>query len=136
MLDDQIMKGTFAEKIVPIIDNDPCHFGLEILESEPQYAGLSILRPGSYSAPLNPIEAIWNSVKAVLKAKHADGLKRMLDDVGRGDLTLVEFRLRYLENLMAQSLDHTIPESCRNCINHVQMLVGKVIQFQYLPFGL
>jgi DDE superfamily endonuclease len=91
MLDDRIMKGTLADKIVPIIDNAPCHSGLEIFECEPQYTGLSILRLGQYSAPLNPIEAIWNSVKAVLKAKHADGLKRMLDDVGRGDLTLVEF---------------------------------------------
>ena len=46
----------------------------------------------------------------MLKAKHDDGLKRMLDVVGRGDLTLLEFRLRYLEDLMAQSLDHIIPE--------------------------
>ena len=99
--------------------------------SEPQYAGLSILRLCPYSVPLNPFEAKWNSVRAVLKAKHADGIKRMLDDVGRGDLTLVEFRLRYLEDLMAQSLDHIIPESCRNCINHV----GTVIQLQDLPFG-
>ena len=58
MLDDQIIKGTLADKIVPIIDNVPCHSGLEILESEPQYTGLSILRLGPYSAPLNPIEAI------------------------------------------------------------------------------
>ena len=71
----------------------------------------------------------------MLKAKHADGLKRMLDDVGRGDLTLLEFRLRYLEDLMAQSLDHIIPELCRNCINHVQMHTGAVIQHQDLPFG-
>ena len=111
------------------------HLSSLTLVSEPQYAGLSILRLCPYSAPLNPIEAIWNSAKAVLKTKHADGLKRMLDDVGRGDLTLVEFRLRYLENLMAQSLDHIIPESCRNCINHVQMHVGTVIQLQDLPFG-
>ena len=65
------------------------HLSSLTLVSEPQYAGLSILRLCPYSAPLNPIEAICNSVKAVLKAKHADGLKRMPDDVGHGDLTLL-----------------------------------------------
>jgi hypothetical protein len=57
----------------------------------------------------------------------------MLDDVGRGDLALVEFRLRYLEDLMAQSLDHIIP--CTEIVLIMYRHIGTVIQLQDLPFG-
>jgi transposase len=95
LIEDRIWKGVPANNIVVVVDDAPYHSGIELVEQNPPYAGFIILRLGPYSAPLNPIEAVWSSVKAKFKS--------MLDNHLRGDLTHGEYLLRYLERLMEES---------------------------------
>ena len=50
-----------------VYDNAPAHTDLEMVAAE--FPRLELLRTAPYSAPLNPIEAVWSSMKATMNMK-------------------------------------------------------------------
>ena len=71
-----IEKGLSSQNLVIVLDNAPSHRGIE---DRPVYSqltalGTKLLRLGPYSAPLNPIELIWNTIKSFIKRKVAGSL--------------------------------------------------------------
>ena len=73
--------GISLEDIIFVIDNAPAHNRLEerevneYLESQ----GAKVLRLGPYSAPLNPIELFWNTMKNDVKEKVGENLYALTD---------------------------------------------------------
>ena len=80
-----------------VIDNAPCHSRVENILNESEFYGSTILRLGPYSPMLNPIEQLWSSVKSVVKSDLAKKMPEILQNVGRGEESIENFRLRILE---------------------------------------
>ena len=107
------------ERLVLVCDNAPCHSGLEEVLDEDELRGVTLLRLGPYSAPLNPIEEVWSVLNfmADLKRRLAATLTNMIETPPCGT-TLTEHRMRYLET----AIDAAVPSATPmlNTFNHVQ----------------
>ena len=68
--------GINLEDIVFVLDNAPAHNRLEDREIGEYITsrGAIVLRLGPYSAPLNPIELFWNTMKCDIKEKVGENL--------------------------------------------------------------
>ena len=64
---------------------------------------------------------------------HAEKLSAMPGNHLRGDQTQGEYRLRYLERLLEESMQHISSNMCRNFINHVNVHIAKALQLNDLP---
>jgi len=66
-----VEKGLQSNNLVIVLDNAPSHRGIESRQvyTQLEALGTKLLRLGPYSAPLNPIELIWNTIKAFIKRK-------------------------------------------------------------------
>ena len=53
-----------ADTIV-VCDNAPCHPALEEVMEEEELEGARLLRLGPYSAPVNPMDEVWNVLKHI-----------------------------------------------------------------------
>lgn len=104
------------DKLVIVIDNAPCHSGIEdfLAETEP-LSGIKIVRLGPYSAPLSPIEMFWSVFKASAKRRLA-GQATLLTSPPPQHLTQTEHRLQILENV----IDDAIAEANENPENPIR----------------
>jgi len=127
--------GTLAQNIVIICDNAPCLSNIERVLLEPEFQLCTILRLGPYSPQLNPIEAVWSFTKEKFKSLHAVRKNAMMEGTGRNDLTMTEFRVRYVENLIDDVMPTVTRQKCIACFNHVQGLYPRVIALQDLECG-
>ena len=68
--------GTQLDDVVFVLDNAPAHNRLEDREIGEYITsrGAIVLRLGPYSAPLNPIELFWNTMKCDIKEKVGENL--------------------------------------------------------------
>ena len=71
-----------------------------------------------YGPMLNPIETIWSKIKAHVNRNLSANLQNLLQN-NPENLSIVEFRLRKLEELMRESLRVIDISSCVNCISGV-----------------
>lgn len=104
------------EQVTVICDNAPAHTDLETVVAE--FPGVELLRTAPYSAPLNPIEAVWSSMKASMKAAMAASFDEMMNTAP--GLTQQEHRLRFLEARIDAAMERITPVMCLQFCNHVQ----------------
>jgi len=102
---------------------------------EENYKLATLLRLGPYSAPINPIEAVWSFMKAKLKELHSERMN-MLNNVDKlpGD-TQIQYRLKYLEKLINDSIIQVAPLNCINCCNHVKQHYPNIMALGDLQVG-
>ncbi|KAF0302272.1 hypothetical protein FJT64_025624 [Amphibalanus amphitrite] len=100
---------------------------------EEEFAGVEILRLAPYSAPLNPIEHIWSSVKATIKQEMSASFYEMLNTPP--DLTQTEHRLRFLERKIDVAMAAVTPRACLRACNHVQRHFPRCLAMDDLPVG-
>ena len=101
---------------------------------------LSPLQPlakAPYSAPLNPIEMIWSTLKERMKSSLASTRTEVL--VGPSPdqrMTQTEFRLRHLEDIIDASFSVVTPQICLRTYNHVQKHYQRCLEMEDLQVGL
>ena len=103
-------------QVTVVCDNAPVHCDMEAVVAN--FPGLELLRTAPYSAPLNPIEAVWSSMKAAMKRDMARSFAAMMDTAE--GLTQQEHRLRFLEGRIDAAMEGITPMMCMNFYNHVQ----------------
>ena len=87
-----------------MIDNAPCHSRVEEILTEEEFSRNKILKLASYSPMLNPIEQVWSVIKANVKRNVAENSNQMLSDDARGQLSVRELRLQYLERFIEAAI--------------------------------
>ena len=107
---------TPLDRVTVVCDNAPVHTDLESVVAD--FPGLALLRTAPYSAPLNPIEAVWSSMKAHMKRSISSSLQEMLNTPH--GMTQQEHRLRYLEARIDAAMEQITPVMRLHFYNHVQ----------------
>ena len=95
-----------------VCDNAPVDCDLEAVVAN--FLGVELVKTAPYSAPLNPVEAVWSSKKAAMKRDMARSFAAMLD------FTQQEHRLRYVEAKIDAAMEGITRVMCMNFYNHVQ----------------
>ena len=96
---------------------------------EKNFLGVELLRLSPYSAPLNPIEECWSSMKAVMKRDLAANSATMMNTTPQG-MTQTEYRMQYLERCIDNAILSITSILCLKTFNHVQKHFARVIQLQ------
>ena len=104
--------------ICMVIDNAPCHSKMEEVFEEEEFQGSKLLRLSPYSQMLNPIENIWSVVKAKVKRELAGKIQEILSNCNNQSLSISEYRLLALEELMNEAMGGVTPALCESCVNH------------------
>ena len=121
------------QNFVVVCDNAPVHCSLEVVFEE-EFVGATLLRASPYSAPLNPIEECWSVLKAAMKRQLASKMSEMLSSQHEG-MSQSEYILRFLENIIDESITVVTPLLCLSTFNHVQKHFSKVMELQNLKIG-
>ena len=119
--------------VVLIVDNAPCHSGVEEVLQIEEFNQCRILRLAPYSPMFNPIENIWSIVKSKVRRNLAAQLARILNQQS-GTLSMREQRLRALENLMDLALQTITPAICTSCIASIQSKVSMALNLEDMRF--
>lgn len=118
-----------SQNIVVVCDNAPVHVDLERVVAEEEFLGVEIVRLGPYSAPLNPIEECWSTMKAAMKRDLSNTFVTMMNTAPVG-MSQTEYRMLYLERCIDNAVLTITSELCLKTLNHVQKHFAKVIQLQ------
>ena len=118
--------------VVLIVDNAPCHSGVEKVFQIKEFNQCRILRLAPYSPMFNPIENIWFIVKSKVRNLAAQ-LARILNQQS-GTLSMREQRFRALENLMDSALQTITPAICTSCIASIQSKVSMALNLEDMRF--
>ena len=116
-----------------VIDNAPCHSGLENVFEEPEFSDNHLLRLGPYSPMFNPMENVWSSVKAKIKRDLATKITSILRIVPQG-LSIKEHRLRALEELMKEGMGAVTSGMCSNFAAQIFNNVADAINMMDVEF--
>ncbi len=116
-----------------VIDNAPCHSGIESLFDDPEFAGHSLLRLGPYSPMLNPIEHVWSVLKAYVKRILSERLTNITTENGNG-LSVRELRTRCLERIIGEGVNSLEPYDVNRFITGIQRLIPNVLEMQDVEF--
>ena len=111
-----ISQTTILSNVVIILDNAPCHRGIEdFVETCESHLRPQIIRMAPYSAPLSPIEMYWSSFKACAKRQLALRSAELVAPSPPG-MTQKEYKLQLLENI----IDSAIQESDEDSQNSIR----------------
>jgi transposase len=113
-----------------VCDNAPYHARLEQVETMEGYEGVTILRLSPYSPFLNPIENVWQVVKARVKNEMRREYDALLAGDPQGNLTIMEWRLRFLECIARSATSGINIEGCCNSIKHIRVHFNKCLEKQ------
>lgn len=121
IVDAAMSKGMQPHDLVIVIDNAPSHNGLETREigEDLQAMGVTFLRLGPYSAPLNPIELIWNNIKCHIKNQIASSLATITNVPENRTQAAHRFELmvRWANEGFALVTTNNISRACIHCSN-------------------
>lgn len=119
--------------MIVVCENAPVHAALERVTEDEDFAGVTLLRLAPYSAPLNPIEHVWSTMKADLKQKMPAMFGELLQTTP--GLTQTEHRLRYLESKIDRAMATVTPRACLRPCNHVQRHFPRCLALEDLSMG-
>ena len=97
-------KINYGGDVCLVIDNAPCHSRVEQLLDEEEFSGCLIKRLAPYSPMLNPIEHLWSSVKSKVKSELASKMPDILNNIGRKEESIQDYRLRILSGLIVEAM--------------------------------
>ena len=121
-------------KVVVVCDNAPVLCQLESVFQEEEFNGASLLRLGPYSVPLNPIEECWSVLKSAMKKELATRMERLLAHP-RESISVIEYILRFLEEVIDNNIDKITPNLCMKTVNHVQKHFASCLAMKNLNMG-
>jgi len=81
------------------------------------------------------VKVCQQTIAEKYKALHAERKHAMMNEEGRNDLTLTEYRVRYVENLIDDMIIAVTRQKCIACFNHVHRLYPGIIVMQNLDCG-
>ena len=105
-------KEVYGSGVVMVIDNAPCHNGLETVFQEDEFLDHTLLRLAPYSPMLNPSENLWSYSKSYIKRELAENGGLILEGAERGRMSITEFRAQYLMRLGEEALSSVTAEMC------------------------
>ena len=124
----------YRRPVVIVIDNAPCHSRVEEILTDEEFSRNKILRLAPYSPMLNPIEQVWFVIKANVKRNIAENSNQMLSDDARGQLSVREFRLQFLEKFIEAAIRLTDPSLCCSNIAHIQSKLASALAEEDISF--
>jgi transposase len=119
------------ENVVVVCDNAPVHCSLETVIEEEEFSGVELLRTAPYSAPINPIEECWSTMKAAMKRELGGKMKEMLAKTPE-NMTQTEYRLNFLEKIIDNNINTITPRLCLSTFNHIQKHFAPILELQDL----
>ena len=93
---------------------------------------VTIIRLAPYIAPMNPIEYAWSSIKAKIKSSFSTNFN--MDD--RGGLTMMELRLRRVEDAIDSAIASVNMMHCSSFFNNIQKFYPLTMSCNDLPVGI
>ena len=129
----RITRFKFDGTVVMVIDNAPCHSGLENVFKEPEFSDNHVLRLGPYNSMFNPMENVWSFVKAKIKRDLATKITSILRIVPL-ELSIKEHRLRALEELMKEVMSAVTSGMCLNFAAQIFNKVAHAISMMDVDF--
>ena len=106
----------------------------EVMEEE-EFESARLLLLGPYSAPLNPIEEVWNVFKAHMKSALAQKMTELLTTAPSAGTTLMAHRLQFLERIIDSNIHHVSLGFYLKAINHAQKHFRACLQKVDLRMG-
>lgn len=125
-----VMKIDLSNLVV-VLDNAPCHSQIEMIKSEEYFRHVTFLRLAPYSAPLNPIEMLWNQVKAHIKRELSGRFYEMMQHPP--GITQTEHRLRLVESVIDSGMTLVQPQHCAGYYGHVMAHTSRCLNLEDLP---
>ena len=119
--------------VVLVLDNAPCHSGVESEVLQNEFASCTILRLSPYSPMFNPIENIWALVKSEVKKDLAVRMKTIMG-LPPNNLSVREHRTRELEAVVGDALQVITPTVCSSCIAGIQAKVSDALNLCDMVF--
>lgn len=119
--------------ITIVIDNAPCHRGIEDQLHSDFVGRVQILRLGPYSPQLNPIEGCFSEFKAEVKRQLSQ--KRAEFDCRGNDRNLTERRFRILQETANAAKDAITLRLVYNHERHCEKAVTSALNFEDLVMG-
>ena len=124
----------YRRPVVIVIDNAPCHSRIEEILAEEEFSRNIILRLAPYSPMLNSIDHEWSTIKANVKSNLAENANQMLNDDARGQLSVKEYRLRFLERFIGAAIRLIDPAFCSSNIAHIQRKLTSALAEEDMKF--
>ncbi|KAH9123387.1 hypothetical protein AeMF1_005607, partial [Aphanomyces euteiches] len=116
------------ERVVVVLDNAPCHSGIEEVFSSQEFSGATLLRLAPYSPMLNPIENVFSTFKAeVRKILRRD--RRLLLTVPHGS-TIRGHRAAMLESAADLAVAVITASLCWSCFQHTRQFYAAVMNLE------
>ena len=110
--------------LVIVVDNAPCHRTLEtVIRGTP----VTLLRLAPYSPMLNPIEIIWQKIKA--------SVKRELRIPNVQPPGIGEQRILYLENIIDAAKNTVVGGDCARAVQHSTIHHPAALALENVPVG-
>ena len=129
-------EGVLLNNLTLVIDNAPVHSHAEDIFAEEEFRGAHLLRLSPYSSPLNPIEIIWSIWKTAMKSRLSDTFTELMRGPANNlNLTQNEYRLRYLEDIIDNTVHVITPAACLRSYNHIQRHYMTCIERNDLQVG-
>ena len=119
--------------VVLVLDNAPCHAGIDEVIQEEEFRMHFILRLAPYSPMLNPIERAWSCLKAAVKSKLAEQMQSILSNDHAG-ISQIKARLRQLESAIVNSVSEITRSKCGNFVVSIQNLLPSVLNLEDVQF--
>ena len=101
--------------------------------AEVEFSRNIILTLAPYSPMLNPIEHVWSVIKAKVMSNLAENPNQMLNDDARGQLSVREYRLHFLERFIA-AIRLIDPALCCSNIAHIQRKLAPALAEENMNF--
>jgi len=126
--------NVYQTPVVLIIDNAPCHAGVEEVFQEENFSNNYLLRLSPYSPMLNAIEHAWSTLKAGVKRDLANQIHQILNNENRANITQSEYRLQRLENIIQNNINQINVPNCVRYIAHIQRHIPDAIELNDMMF--
>jgi len=120
--------------VVLVLDNAPCHSGIEDVLKEEEFKMHFVLRLAPYSPMLNPIESVWSFVKSIVKRSLSNKMTAILDGEEQGTLSKTEYRLQAIQGSVTEAITEVTPAMCANFVAHIQNILPSVLNSEDVKF--
>ena len=124
---DKINEHT-EEGVIVVIDNAPCHHGMEQVFEEEGYRKHQLIRLAPYSPILNPIEHVWSWLKSYVKRELNENREDLLSRDRTDGQSMLGRRKEMLRRFMLEATEKLDNQMILNYCNHVVDYYGDCIE--------
>ncbi|RHY18143.1 hypothetical protein DYB32_010431 [Aphanomyces invadans] len=121
------------DDVVVVLDNAPCHSGVEDEFVATEFGKPTVLRLGPYSPMLNPFENVFSAFKSDVKRSLRQRRQELLTIPP--NTTIKAHRGRILEEASQDALQVVTPSLCAKCFLHTRKFYEAVINLEDMQVG-